>query len=132
MDLNWNISERFLENEDLYKDGVDEVIKLLKKLNFTLVLATSATRNQVDIYSRKNKKMLDKLNLYDYFDLILTKEDVDKKKPDPEIYFKVLETLNAKCSECIVFEDSLHGVMSANGANIEVINIYDRYSDKDR
>ena len=45
---------------------------------------------------------------------------------------KVLEYYHANPEECLVFEDSLHGVMASTGAGIETINVYDKYSDKDR
>lgn len=69
---------------------------------------------------------------YDTFDLIIRKEDVIHKKPHPEIYLKVLEHYQTNPNLCLVFEDSLHGVMASKGADIETINVYDRYSDKDR
>ena len=43
-----------------------------------------------------------------------------------------LEKYNARPNECIVFEDSLHGVMASKAAGIYTINIYDKYSDSDR
>lgn len=130
--IRWKVANYYLENVVDYKEGAVELIKLLKSESYKLILATAGTKEQLDIYSTKNKKMLSSLNIYDYFDLILTKEDVEKKKPDPEIYLKVLELLNATNNECLVLEDSLHGVLSAKSANIEVINVYDKYSNKDR
>ena len=52
-------------------------------------------------------------------------------KPNPEIYLKVLETLGVEPKECLIFEDSLIGVEAANRANIEVVAVYDKYSDAD-
>lgn len=101
-------------------------------MGYVLVLATATTETQIDIYTNKNKKMSSKLNLKDYFDLIIKKEDVSHKKPHPEIYLKVLEYYNTTPDRCLVFEDSLHGVLSSTAAGIETISVYDKYSDKDR
>ena len=76
--------------------------------------------------------MLDEMNIKDTFDLIVTKEEVTKKKPDPEVYTLIANHFNVKKDECLIFEDSITGVMAAYRAGIEVVNIYDKYADMDR
>lgn len=115
-----------------YKPYVVELVKKLKELRYILILASATTKIQIDIYNNENKLMREKLKLKEYFDLIITKEDVKNKKPHPEIYLNILEHYKADKKEFLVFEDSLHGVMAAKAAGIEVVNIYDKYSDKDR
>ena len=53
-------------------------------------------------------------------------------KPHPEIYLKVMETLGVEPKNCLIFEDSLIGVEAANRAGVEVVAIYDKYSEKDK
>lgn len=130
--IRWDISGEILEKEMDFKPDVVELIFLLKKLGFTLVLATMTTQVQLDIYSKKNKKMAEKMDILEVFDLIIRKEDVKKKKPDPEIYQKVEDYYHASASECLVFEDSYTGVLTAKNAEMEVVNIYDIYADVDR
>lgn len=115
-----------------YKSGVVTVLKKLYNAKYTLVLATITDKSQLYIYVSENKKMQESLNIADTFDLILTKEDVRYKKPNPEIYNKVLEYYNANREDCLIFEDSLAGVMAAKNAGIEVVNVYDKYAIKDR
>lgn len=129
--LRWDISGKYLEEDVEFKPYVADLIKMLKSSGYTLVLATATTQVQLDIYENKNKKMLEQMNIADYFDLIIRKEDVKNKKPHPEIYLMVLEHFNANPEECLVFEDSLHGVVASTSAGIETINIYDSYSDCD-
>lgn len=132
LNIRWNKSSEILEKEIDFKDDVVSLILRLKELGFILVLATMTTKVQLDIYSKKNKKMLSKMNIADVFDLITDMSDVTNKKPNPEIYLKVMEYYNAEPSECLVFEDSYTGVLASNKAGIEVVNIYDRYADVDR
>ena len=66
------------------------------------------------------------------FDYVLSMEDVSNKKPNPEVYNKIIEHYNAKKEECLIFEDSYTGVLAAKNAGCEVVNIYDKYSDIDR
>lgn len=67
------------------------------------------TQVQLDIYSKKNRKMLQQMNIEEVFDLITRKEDVQNKKPNPEIYNKIMQHYNAKPEECLIFEDSYTG-----------------------
>jgi beta-phosphoglucomutase-like phosphatase (HAD superfamily) len=85
----------------------------------------------MDIYRTLNKNINAKAPLDEYFDLIYTREDVSKIKPDPEVYQKAMQKFNAKPEECIIFEDSLIGIEAAKKAGIETIAIYDKYSDAD-
>ncbi len=73
-----------------------------------------------------------KAKIYDIFSVIYSKEDVKNKKPDPEVHYKILEKLDVKPEECLIVEDSLIGVKAAKNAGIEVVAIYDKYSDEDR
>ena len=104
----------------------------LKQLGFKVALATVTTQKQIDIYSTKNKKMLKQMNIRDVFDFIITQDDIRYKKPHPEIYNKVIKHYNATPDECLVFEDSYTGILSSKSAGIEVVNVYDKYSDSDR
>lgn len=76
--------------------------------------------------------MLEQMNIVEVFDLITRKEDVKNKKPNPEIYNKIMQYYNASPNECLIFEDSYTGVLAGKNAGIEVINIYDKYADLDR
>lgn len=127
--IRWKVAEELLENGLDFKPSADILLKRLKELDYTLVLATATTRRQLDIYSKKNKKMKEKLDIYEIFDYIISKENVTYKKPHPEIYLSVIKHYQAQAQECLVFEDSLHGVMASKSAGIEVVNVYDTYSD---
>ena len=76
--------------------------------------------------------MMEKCILNDWFDIILAKEDVEKRKPDPEVHLKILEALDIKKEETLIIEDSLIGVEAAKNADIECAVIYDKYSDSER
>lgn len=129
--IRWDMSNKVLQEID-FKPGVVELILKLKDLGVTLVLATMTTQVQLDIYSKKNQKMLNQLNISEVFDLIIRKEDVKKKKPDPEIYNMIMQHYNATPNECLIIEDSYTGVLASKNAGVEVINIYDKYADLDR
>ncbi len=130
--IRWDVSSKILEKEMDFKPYVVDLLFQFKRLGFVLILATMTTQVQLDIYSKKNKQMLEKMNIMEVFDFITRKEDVQNKKPHPEIYQKVLQYYHALPEECLIFEDSYTGVLAAHNAGIEVVNIYDPYADIDR
>ena len=132
LNIRWDISNEVLATEMDFKPDVVELISKLKGLGFTLALATMTTQVQLDVYSHKNMKMRKQMNLEEIFDFITTKDDVIRKKPDPEIYKKIMQHYNATPDECLIFEDSYTGVLASKNAGIEVVNIYDKYADLDR
>lgn len=119
------------EKEVEFKPNVVSLLRKLKSMGCTLILATMSSKEQIDIYS-KSKKLIAEANIKDIFDLITTKETVANKKPDPEIYENVMFYYSALPCQCLVFEDSYSGSLASKRAGIETVNIYDRYSDKDR
>ena len=68
LDIRWAKSGEILENEMDFKPGVVDLLLRLKELGFILVLATMTTQVQLDIYTKKNKKMLSQMNINDVFD----------------------------------------------------------------
>ena len=119
------------ETEIDFKPNVVSLLIKLKELGYTLILATMSTKDQIDFYSKCNK-LNKEIRINEIFDLITTKENVTLKKPDPEIYNNIINHFNANKDEFLVFEDSYSGVLAAKRANLDVVNIYDKYSDKDR
>ena len=122
-----------ISKEIKYKPDADNMIKYLKSKKIKLALGTVSRKETIDIYINENENIKNKCNIKDYFDLIITKDDVQFKKPNPEVYNKIIENFQIDdLSRCIVIEDSLTGVLAAKSANLDVIVIYDEYSDKDR
>lgn len=126
------IAADYMKNDICLKDGAAEFIKYLKESGYKLVLATVGTKWAIDMYANYNKNINSALDIYNTFDLVLTKNEVFKKKPDPEVYLKAMKLSEARPCECIVFEDSLEGVEASYAAGIPTMNIYDKHSDYER
>ena len=126
--LRKKISEEMSRSDVKFKLGAAEVVNLLHDMGYDLALATISPKRQIDIYceNKANKQV------YDLFDFIITADDIKNKKPYPEIYEKVLVHYQAQPSECLIFEDSLSGVLASKNAGIDVVNVYDMYSENDR
>lgn len=95
----------------------------LKSRNIPMAVATSATRLSTD-----NKLSI--LGLSDFFDEIITTDDIREHKPHPESYLAAMQRLSASPDKCIVFEDSVAGIEAGNAAGAIVIGITKYSSDK--
>ena len=58
-----------------------------------------------------------------YFDALVTGDEVSKGKPDAEIFLKATEKLRVLPAECVVVEDAENGVIAAKNANMICIAI---------
>lgn len=112
-------------NELDFKPGAGDFLQILKGLGKKIGITTTTTRRQFNIYSEQNKKMTSVAPMGKLANVIVTCEDVERKKPDPEAYLKTVKLLGAKPKECIVFEDSLSGAIAAKSAGLDVVSVYD-------
>jgi HAD superfamily hydrolase (TIGR01509 family) len=101
--------------------GLVEFLEKLKKGKIRCAIATSAPALNIEL-------ILNKTGLKEYFEVIVDKTRVAKGKPDPEIYLTTAALLKVKPEECIVFEDSLSGISSAENAGMKVISITTTHS----
>ena len=60
------------------------------------------------------------------FDAIVDGNEVEKGKPNPEVFLKAAKWLNVAPEHSVVFEDSIAGIKAANTANMLSIGIGDR------
>jgi HAD superfamily hydrolase (TIGR01509 family) len=70
-------------------------------------------------------EIVEALGLTGRIDLIVSGDDVEKGKPDPEPYRKAAELLAIAPEDCLVFEDHADGVASARAAGMTVIDVSD-------
>jgi HAD superfamily hydrolase (TIGR01509 family) len=67
--------------------------------------------------------MLSKIGLIEYFDLILSNEDVKHAKPHPEIYWKAMSILGVLPDETLIVEDSPLGLLAANRSGASILRV---------
>ena len=65
--------------------------------------------------------MLRALDLEKSLDIVLTREDVQQPKPDPEIYLRAAQKLEVEPQDCLVIEDSPNGVRAGVAAGMNVV-----------
>ena len=63
------------------------------------------------------------VGLRSHFPVVVTAEDVQRGKPDPEVYARAALGLGVPAASCLVFEDAPVGVQAARGAGMRVIGV---------
>lgn len=101
--------------EDILYPGVTNVIKNLKGCA-KLGVVTSGERTKV-------AEVLKKGAILAAFDFLITAEDIDKGKPDPQCYLKGIQALGLPPSKIVALEDSPAGVQAAKAAGIKCIAV---------
>ena len=96
--------------------GILEYIKEMKQLPLLMGLVSSTPRANIDF-------ILNEIGLDNYFDIIISAEDVQEGKPSPGCYLTAAERLHVLPGECVVFEDAIPGVQSAIKAGMGCIAI---------
>ncbi len=105
------------------RQGVKRLIEEAYQEGIRLAIATtSALPNALALLEKH-------LNPH-WFEVIAAGDIVPKKKPSPDIYNYVLEKMNLKPEECLVFEDSFHGLQAAYQANLKTIITLHDYTKK--
>lgn len=106
----YQLLEKHYSEVKLY-DGSIAFLKLAKSLDLKLALVTSAPYFFVEL-------IMDAHNLFAYFDVVTTSDELTKHKPAPDIYIKTLRKLCVTSTEALAIEDSLNGVKAALNAHI--------------
>jgi len=88
----------------------------VRRLGYPTGLATQSRREPA-------QRVLGILGLLDEFDVVATRDDVEKPKPDPEIDLLVARELGVAPVECLIVEDSPAGVAAGLAAGMEVIAV---------
>lgn len=99
------------------KPGVQEFLDAMRG-NVPMAVATATSRTLVE-------KVLEHHHLTDYFQSITTVAEVGIGKHDPKVFLTAAEKLGLPANACVVFEDSLTAVRSANAAGFYTVAIYE-------
>ncbi|MCI0693492.1 HAD family phosphatase [candidate division KSB1 bacterium] len=108
--------DEYLANNDTQlNDGVLDVLEYLKENRYRLGLVTGSIRSQVEPVIGPE--------ISSWFDCIITAEDVERGKPDPEPYLRAIQKLHVAPSECLVIENAPLGIRAGKSAGAAVVAI---------
>lgn len=116
-----NITNRLFEFEGrmnyVFVDGFENFLNDVRKQGIKTAIVTSSNIKKMENVYRQHPY------LTTWFDAILTAEDFDRSKPDPDCYLKGAARLNADIHDCIVFEDSFNGLISGKDSGAKVVGL---------
>ena len=116
----WQLQKRSIYLE-LLEESVEEfpgAAALVKRLQKSrpLAIASSAWRSAIETALRK-------LCISRYFRVVVSKEDVARHKPDPEVFLEAASKLGVEPGGCVVIEDSPAGIQAAKAAGMRCIAV---------
>lgn len=97
-------------------DGLDEFLKSSYSKGIKMAIGSAAIMFNVDF-------VIDGLNIRQYFEALVSADQVTTSKPDPETFLLAARLLNIPPQECLVFEDHPNGVLAASNAGMQSVVI---------
>jgi HAD superfamily hydrolase (TIGR01509 family) len=117
-DVNEDVVKRMLRSyEDhlpLLPGAREAVVRLSNR--WPLGLASSSNREIIDV-------VLAEMGVTDLFEATVSSEEVDRGKPNPDVYLEAARRLGVDASACVAIEDSHNGILSAKAAGMRAIAI---------
>lgn len=115
------ITERLNEFErQMSFDYVPGFVNFIKKLRqagyYTAVVTSSNQEKMAQVKARRPE-------FEGFFDAILTSEDFEKSKPDPDCYLKAAQRFNLTPNDCVGFEDSFNGLKAVRAAGMFTVGL---------
>ena len=102
----------------LKKDGLIELLDYLDSNNISYAIASSSGKDRINY-------LLEKEGILQRFNVIVSGDDVEKSKPAPDVFLKVIEIMNFSKDEAIILEDSENGYIAAKESGINYMIIPD-------
>lgn len=96
--------------------GVTELLKNFKAAGIPCAVGSSTSRLNLDT-------VIGMLGFGDYFQEIVSADDVTQGKPHPEVFLKAAEKLNRSPECCLVFEDAHVGIEAGLAGGMKVVGV---------
>ncbi len=94
--------------------GVAKLVKELSQRKLKLVVASSASKKRI-------RTLIKIVELHKYFPIVVSSDEVKNGKPAPDIFLAAAQRLNIAPVNCLVIEDSTHGIKAAKAAGMKCI-----------
>lgn len=101
----------------VYVEGFEDFIQHLKAEKILTAIVTSSNQEKMESVFKQRPE------LKDYFDIILTSEHFAESKPSPDCYLKASKAFGCKPDECVVFEDSINGLISGKMSGARLVGL---------
>ena len=96
--------------------GVREYIDDARRLGLKMAIASSASRRWVVGH-------IERLGIHAHWDAVLTRDDVARSKPSPDLYVAATKALDVAPEHAVALEDSPHGIAAAKDAGLRAVAV---------
>lgn len=100
------------------KPGAREILNYLKEKGVKLALATSSGHGRIEAYVKG-------CHMEGIFDALVSGHDLQRSKPEPDIFLHAAEALHLSPKDCYVFEDGINGVRAGAAAGCATVMVPD-------
>ena len=110
--------DRFLERigEIGLVENFRDFLEMIGREDLKIAIASSNNRGAVE-------RVIEFFDLADHIDFYISGEEVERGKPDPEIFLKAAEKLGVSPKDCLVIEDATSGIRAAKAAGMKSIGL---------
>ena len=112
------LKARYYRTMSVYARPNSYLLYMIREARIPVALVTTARLTNI-------LPLLQKYDLEGAFAVIVTQEDVEKHKPDPEAYNLAIKKLGIRAEDVLAFEDSRAGFVSARSAGLDCVQIRD-------
>lgn len=110
----WDLA--FEDKPQIYLPEIHELLSEIKKAPYPMALVTSSSRQQC-------MELMKSTGFIQFFDFIVTRDDVISPKPSPEPYHQAINKLGFEAKNYLIFEDSEVGLASAKASGATPIKV---------
>jgi len=110
-------THRYLSEKPLEPmQGIPALLEVLQQKDYRIALASSSSRKNIEL-------IIQKIKISQYFDFIVSGEEVQNGKPAPDIFQKAAAHFDIPAENCYVIEDSHNGMRGAKAAGMYCIGL---------
>lgn len=100
------------------KKGVKDIFEYIRNNGLKCAVATSTRRESAE-------KTLHEIGVWDYLDAVVYGDEVERGKPEPDIFLRAAKAIGVNPSEAVVVEDSINGIKAGYASGMRVVHIPD-------
>lgn len=138
--LGWSKDPEVIERlgkrkEELYREmgrsqgipilpGIKDLLEALRAEGIPCIIGTSTEKKNVELACEQH-------DLSGFFSGAVCTEDVSNGKPDPEVFLKAASLAGLEPQNCVVLEDSVHGIIAARRGGMKGLGLATTRDEKD-
>ncbi len=115
---------KMLERGVVKKPGLDELLAFLAEHDVPMAIASSSPHTIIEMD-------LNNAGVRDFFTYIVSGEDVERAKPDPQVFQVAAERMGTEATKTLVLEDSLNGVRAGAAGSFITVMVPDMIAPTD-